>query len=1087
MDELDNNSAAALAPDVKDIGGAPESEALDRDVRTTPREMTLSRFVNEVFQTNEQYAVRQGFHDQMRESWRVCRSEYSPREKAKLAMLGIPDDVSEPVVEQRKDVALSQMKEILSSGGNFPAKLSSTAHPDVPEFITAQMMQKMLDDLVEVIAAVGQVPTPEMAAQFGRDRIAELKHAVNEHAHDQIEILEQRVRDDFDEADFMAAFNTGLDYLAVYGSAVWEGPVPCVRWKNDYDAKGKITRKAKPGVAFRAINPLDVYPSPDQTGIEDGPVCIKVRFAPHDLWLNATEAGGDKAENGVWFKDTVADLLAKYPTGGVRLSWEDGDEENREMKGHSTWMADASCMMEGISYYGQVKGNLLTRMGIVKSHDGKSIDPDDFYEVNAVVIDDYCVYCRIVNPCLGRPLSKAQFYEATDSFFGNSIAQRLIAYQRLMNGCLTSLIVNMNMTAAPIAWISDAARLLDKGPTRFKLEGGKVFAFKGATAGVAVSSGMPMGVLRADSRVNEILAVMNMAIKRIDDVSGIPSYTYGQNVTGGAGRALANYERVLTPTGPRRICDFKIGDKVFNTLSGISTVIGVFPQGERDIYRITFSNGEKIDCDLEHRWLVSDHPDRKNSWKVFTVRELLMRGIERKQPKSERCPSGLRPKWALPYVDAIAYPERKVPIDPYTMGVLLGNGDARCRVTGMDDEVFERIPYKLGKVERKKDDKAYTRVVMGIGPKYRALGLCCKSIEKFVPEVYLHNSEAIRLELLRGLMDTDGCASANGDHTFFDTSSERLRDDFVFLVKSLGASSVSVHAHENRPELNGKALNGKEAYRICFTLDKPIFHLERKQRRVHRRPRRRLYITGIEFLKRDEATCISVDAPNHLYVCENFIPTHNTYSGLAMLTEASNREMKVRIERLCQNVINRMVRQDAYRLMIYDETIGYTGDVEVVPTGVMGLILKHQEMQKVFQLMQMVAGNQFLVQTVGAGGLMELFRQVLETYDVANIDKIIPSKQKLELQEYVARLQSAANAQTAVNQAQQPPQISAPGGQLAEPQNLGDEYAGGEGGAGGGSQPQQEERATTYQRGAATYMMPREPMPGSANERRSVA
>ena len=144
-------------------------------------------------------------------------------------------------------------------------------------------------------------------------------------------------------------------------------------------------------------------------------------------------------------------------------------------------------------------------------------------------------------------------------------------------------------------------------------------------------------------------------------------------------------------------------------------------------------------------------------------------------------------------------------------------------------------------------------------------------------------------------------------------------------------------------------------------------------------------------------------------------------------------------------------------------------------------------MQKVFQLMQMVAGNQFLVQTVGAGGLMELFRQVLETYDVANIDKIIPSKQKLELQEYVARLQSAANAQTAGNQAQQPPQISAPGGQLAEPQNLGDEYAGGEGGAGGGSQPQQEEQATTYQRGATTYMMPREPMPGSANERRSVA
>jgi hypothetical protein len=98
MSELDTLSAAALAPDVKDIAGAPGSEAQDRDVRTTPREMTVARYVNGVFQVNEQYAVRQGCHDQMRASWLVCRSEYTAAEKQKLAALGIPDDVSEPVV-----------------------------------------------------------------------------------------------------------------------------------------------------------------------------------------------------------------------------------------------------------------------------------------------------------------------------------------------------------------------------------------------------------------------------------------------------------------------------------------------------------------------------------------------------------------------------------------------------------------------------------------------------------------------------------------------------------------------------------------------------------------------------------------------------------------------------------------------------------------------------------------------------------------------------------------------------------------------------------------------------------------------------
>lgn len=737
MDELSTASAAALAPDVKDISGSPESETLDRDVRTTPREMTVARYVNGVFQVNEQYAVRQGYHDQMRASWRVCRSEYNAAEKQKLAALGIPDDVSEPVVELRKFIAQSQMKEIFSTSGNFPARLSSTAHPDLPDYITEAMLQKMLDELAQISMEAGMAPTPEMAAQFARDRMAEMRNAEREYANDQIALLERRVRDDFEEADFMSAFNQGIEYLTVFGTTLWEGPVPCIRWKNDWNSKGKLSRKAKPGVAFRAISPLDVYPSPDQSEVDDGPICIKVRFSPNDLWLNATEAGGDDAENGVWFRDTVTDLLAKYPQGGVRLSWQDGDEENKELKGHSTWVADSSCMMEGISYYGQIRGNLLLRMGVIRTHEGKAINPDDFYEVNAIVIDDYCVYCRIINPCMGRPLSKAQFYEATDSFFGTSIAQRLIAYQRVMNGCLQSLIVNMNMTAAPQAWISDASRLLDKTSTRFKLVGGKVWAFKATTAGVATPNGPPMGILRVDSRINDILAVMNMAIKRIDDVSEIPSYTYGQNVTGGAGR---------------------------------------------------------------------------------------------------------------------------------------------------------------------------------------------------------------------------------------------------------------------------------------------------------------------------------------------------TYSGLAMLTEASNRSTKMRIDNLSSKCINKMVRMDAYRLMLYDDSIGYTGDVEVVPTGVMGLILKQQEMQKVLQLMQMVASNQFLVQTVGARGLMELFRQVLETYEIANIDKIIPSKADLDLQDYVARLKSAAGAQTAVNQAQQP-QPGAEGGNPQLPPPAEQQPNGGVIDA-----PQ-----TTYERGGMEYRMPREPNPGSANERRGAA
>lgn len=752
MGNLDETSAAALAPAVEAIGGRADGETLDRDVRTTPREMTLARFVYGAFLENERFAVERGFHDEMREAWRQCMSEHSDADAAKLAALGLPRDLFEPVTEVRRFAALSQLKEIFSSGGQFPAKISSTANPDIPPYVTERMLKKMLDELMAVSVASGVQIGDEDVLRFFTDRRAELMRAQKEHSDSQVEALEQMVRDDFEEGGFLDAFNEGVEHLTVYGTAIWEGPVPCVRWRNRYGSDGmgrKISRVPTRAVAFRAVNPLDVYPSRDQTGIEDGAVCIRVRISPHDLWLNAKEAGGRDVETGVWFRDTVEDLLAKYPNGGVRLSWMDGEAENRELRGQSCWSGSASCMMEGISYYGRVKGSLLLRMGVERSHGGAKIEAGEYYEVNAVVIDEYCVYCRIIDPCLGRPLAKSQFYSRPDSFFGGSIAKRLVSHQRLLNSCLKTLVVNMNMTCAPQVWISDASRLLDRSPTALKMAGGKVWAFKATAAGVSVGSGAPMGVLRADSRIAETLALMNSTIRRVDDVSGIPSYTYGQNVTGGAGR---------------------------------------------------------------------------------------------------------------------------------------------------------------------------------------------------------------------------------------------------------------------------------------------------------------------------------------------------TYSGLAMLTEAANRIMKMVIDTLDRDVIRRMVRADAYRLMLYDERVGYSGDIEVNPVGVMGLILKQQEMQKSLQLMQMVVSNQFLVQTVGARGLMEIFRQVLKTYDVANIDKIIPSKESLDLQEWLAKAKQMAEAATPQDGqpamgAQGAPQAAGQGAQgqqgLRPPGTGAAEYAGGPQGYGGGGEgPQPPDGAQGGGEG---------PAPGSVDERRSVA
>lgn len=384
----------------------------------------------------------------------------------------------------------------------------------------------------------------------------------------------------------------------------------------------------------------------------------------------------------------------------------------------------------------------------------------------------------------------------------------------------------------------------------------------------------------------------------------------------GLGKAEILDNKVFTPFGRKRIGDIVVGDKVIGSDGLSHNVIGVYPQGLKPVYKITFNDGYSIECAEEHLWSVFDRC--KNSYNVLTTGEMLDKelvkeknGIGRNYDKVYKYSTYYKEsdggnKWQIPIVKPIQF-ERKdmFLVDPYLMGVLIGNGcfTNHCVTVNENENDFEEIfnPYLQSGCynarELKKPNAKVRKIAFTINSELKQLGLFGKhSYDKFIPECYKYASVEDRLALLQGLMDTDGhCMKSNKDifsGTEFSTVSKRLSDDVAELVQSLGGI---VRKHSKKPfyTKNGVHVYCKTAYRLNIKMPSQLipFRLKRKISAYHIPQKYDVarFIKDISYVGEKECVCIAVDAPDHLYVTEHCIVTHNTIQGLAIAVERKNR------------------------------------------------------------------------------------------------------------------------------------------------------------------------------------------------------
>ncbi|MBC7291879.1 MAG: replicative DNA helicase [Actinotalea sp.] len=343
------------------------------------------------------------------------------------------------------------------------------------------------------------------------------------------------------------------------------------------------------------------------------------------------------------------------------------------------------------------------------------------------------------------------------------------------------------------------------------------------------------------------------------------------------GKALALDTPLATPTGWTTMGEVAVGDRLLGADGRPTTVVAATEVlVDRPCYEVTFDDGTTIVADAQHQWLTDTRASRRASQEaqVRGTTPRVLPGIRTTEEVAAtlRCATAdQRLNHSVPTARALDLPEVDLLVDPYALGVWLGDGhSASARFTSDDPEIAMRIEA----VEM--DEPSERLAILGV------LG------NKHIPLAYLRASEVQRRALLAGLLDTDGTVNPTGSVQFCVTD-ERLALDVRELVHSLGYRT----GWSTRP-VNGRDEAHSTAFTITFTTDDEVFALERKKL-VHKERRRpstpRLtsrFITSVRRIESVPVRCVEVDNADHLYLAGRaMVPTHNSTLGIDIVRSAA--------------------------------------------------------------------------------------------------------------------------------------------------------------------------------------------------------
>ena len=352
------------------------------------------------------------------------------------------------------------------------------------------------------------------------------------------------------------------------------------------------------------------------------------------------------------------------------------------------------------------------------------------------------------------------------------------------------------------------------------------------------------------------------------------------------GKLLADSTPILTTQGWKKHGDLKVGDVIFSPDGKTTKVLAVHPK-HHTTHTITMTDGSQFKCHFRHEWKVFDRVQQRI--KTIETQEILKYPLEY-GAKGQR---GHRYRFQLLNNEVLEGTEQDLPIAPYTFGAWLGDGtNQQPKITGdkKDYAIIEAIQkdgYKLTHTYEHKTTKVMSYVFEGLRQDLRKIDLCFAHHreEKYIPYQYLIAPIKDRLELLAGLLDTDGNLRKTENRYDYSTCEKKLADDVITLIKTFG---WRVCLQINEPHTSSSGIKGKKTmYKVSFN---PTMHipcrLERKQLWTFSK-QRKIAIKEIKeqtLEEQEQGNCITVERDGMYLAGRSLTPTHNTTLVLFLLT-----------------------------------------------------------------------------------------------------------------------------------------------------------------------------------------------------------
>lgn len=409
----------------------------------------------------------------------------------------------------------------------------------------------------------------------------------------------------------------------------------------------------------------------------------------------------------------------------------------------------------------------------------------------------------------------------------------------------------------------------------------------------------------------------------------------------GTGKCLPLNSDIMTLTGYKKMKDIQLGDSLIDGLGKECKVIGIYPQGIQPVYKVTFSDRTSTLCSLDHIWRVGWYSNKQATvkWDDLTLKEIMKRGLKKKNNTN-----GWKFRIPIPKINCW---NNSVPIDPYLLGVLLGDGDlgssSNIKVSLYEKDIFNKIKIILNNLgydlhlcdNNKSEIKDYSIVcsteTKGFINYINNLDIRCRSIEKHIPQEYLFTTFENRIKLLQGLFDTDGYIDSHNNF-IFTTSSPKLSEDFAFLVRSLGGTDTIVEKPSGYKH-NGYYIQCHNHFNHYIKFDNDfefctsIKHKKRIKNKQNAPLRR---IINIEYVGEEECQCIAVDSLDSTYMTNDLIVTHNTTSARIIANLINNGQGRpIEIDCASNNGVDAMRNiqeecrtrplQGKYKIFILDE------------------------------------------------------------------------------------------------------------------------------------------------------------------------